>query len=154
MGHHRSGPKLHMHNLTMGPTIWDHKWVSMVFSNRGDRGTRYCLQTDRQTDGPTADKRGSHNLNWSLTTRAKNDHNSAQSTFSTLGYYTEQQKNHPFNIFLWYLKLNHSLCRDWRLEALLVCSCLFTYKHFSHRRISTSILTSQSKSFMNALWTF
>ena len=34
----------------LGPKTQDHKWVSTVFSYRGDKGRRYCLQTYGQLD--------------------------------------------------------------------------------------------------------
>ena len=54
-----------MQNYTMGLTIQDHNWVSMIFSYRGDAVTTYFLRTDGQTDGWRDGYR------WSLTSGAK-----------------------------------------------------------------------------------
>ena len=73
----------------MGPTIWDHKWVSTVLSYGGDTGTRYCLRTDGWTKG--------YRISWSG---------------------------------LWPVELTRV---SGETGALLVFSCLITYKRFSQR---------------------
>ena len=80
----RTGPKMHMHNYTMGQqheTI-NRSLLYLVTEEIEEQDIVYGQtdrQTDRQTDGRTEgrtmDERVSHKLDWSLTSRAKNGHN-------------------------------------------------------------------------------